>query len=106
MKSVMKQRMEHLKSIFSSRSLLFISILFIISIFLSGPQVFASEESMIDFGINSNGSEETVIAIAEDENFAKNQPSQTSKEKKSNDVYPDLGDDQVFPFVAGLDSYE
>ena len=76
------------------------------SIFLSGPNVFASEESMIDFGSNSNVPEEIVIATPEEENFVKNQPTQTFKGTKSNDVYPDLGDDQVLPFVAGLDSYE
>ncbi len=27
-------------------------------------------------------------------------------EGQDNSEYPDLGDDQVFPFVAGLDSYE
>jgi len=37
------------------------------------------------------------------------EPSKDNKESigESNiNSYPDLGDDQVFPFVAGLDSYE
>ena len=106
MESMIKQKILGLKNIFSSASLLLASVVFIISIFLGFSNVSATEESMVDIQSNSYNPKEMVVATAKDGNIIENENSKPFNDGKDRENYPDLGDDQVFPFVAGLDSYE
>ena len=106
MKSMIKRKILGLKNILSSTSLLLVSVVFITSIFLGFSNVSATEESMVDVQSNSYNPKEMVVATTEDGNIIENENTKSFKDGKSRENYPDLGDDQVFPFVAGLDSYE
>ena len=46
-----------------------------------------------------------VIEPSQDDSEINNDEPVESTPKMSSKGYPDLGDDQVFPFAAGLDSY-
>ncbi len=46
------------------------------------------------------------IEVLEDPNDYSKQGNESSNDSNGYNIIPDLGDDQVFPFVAGLDSYE
>ena len=55
------------------------------------------EESLNQKGNETNPPERVVDPSLDNQNTAN---------QNSSDGYPDLGSDQVFPFIAGLDSYQ
>ncbi|WP_269622670.1 hypothetical protein [Prochlorococcus marinus] len=63
---------------------------------LANSSILENDKNMSEIGLDTLGEEQMLITQDKDENI-----SGTNQES-----YPDLGDDQVFPFVAGLDSYE
>ena len=82
-----------LKKILKLHSLFFISVFLISSIILAGrTTVDASQMDSMDNGDNPLG------IVIEESNKNDNSPKITA--------LPDLGDDQVFPFIAGLGSNE
>ncbi len=90
-----------LKKLFNHLSFAVISIFLISSIFSSGlGKAYAlSPES------NGDNSLQIVIEPSNDSASMDNKGIDSSPSEKNNGNYPDLGDDQVFPFAAGLDSY-
>ena len=88
-----------LKNMFRVLSHLILSIPIICSIFFVG---FNSLEALSP---DSNGQNPLKIVIESSEENQSLDPKNSMDEIKIGGI-PDLGDDQVFPFVAGLDSYE
>ena len=88
-----------LKKMFWVLSHLILSIPIICSIFLVGLN------SVEALSPDSNGQNPLKIVIEPSEENQSLDPENSMDEIKLGGI-PDLGDDQVFPFVAGLDSYE
>ena len=88
-----------LKKMFGVLSHLILSIPIICSIFLVGLN------SVEALSPESNGQNPLKIVIEPSEENQSLDPENSMDEIKIGGI-PDLGDDQVFPFVAGLDSYE
>ena len=88
-----------LKKIFGVLSHLILSIPIICSIFFVG---FTKVEALSP---DSNGQNPLKIVIEPAGEKQSLNPETSIDEFKMGGI-PDLGDDQVFPFVAGLDSYE
>ena len=88
-----------LKKLFGILSHLILSIPIICSIFFVG---LTSAEALSP---ESNGQNPLKIVIEPSEENQSLDPENSMDEIKMGGI-PDLGDDQVFPFVAGLDSYE
>ena len=88
-----------LKKMFGVLSHLILSIPIICSIFLVGLN------SVEALSPDSNGQNPLKIVIEPSEENQSLDPENSMDEIKIGGI-PDLGDDQVFPFVAGLDSYE
>ncbi len=62
-----------------------------------------------EFPLDNIGNEnplEIMIDPSNNPQSENNEDIKLSAEGTESSAYPDLGDDQVFPFVAGLDSYE
>ena len=88
-----------LKKLFGILSHLILSIPIICSIFLVGLN------SVEALSPDSNGQNPLKIVIEPSEENQSLDPENSMDEIHIGGI-PDLGDDQVFPFVAGLDSYE
>ena len=88
-----------LKKMFWVLSHLILSIPIICSIFLVGLN------SVEALSPDSNGQNPLKIVIERSEENQSLDSENSMDEMKIGGI-PDLGDDQVFPFVAGLDSYE
>ena len=88
-----------LKKMFGVLSHLILLIPIVCSIFFVG---FNSVEALSP---DSNGQNPLKIVIEPSEGNQSLDPENSIDEIKMGGI-PDLGDDQVFPFVAGLDSYE
>ncbi len=101
-----------LQRIFKATSSLIISLTIVSSILFLGwdtstfaidlPNPFESG-SLEESPENSN---QQSIAPSTKEQGSTSETSKDSLDQNNTNQYPDLGDDQVFPFVAGLDSYE
>ena len=92
-----------LKKIYTFISL---KVLPIILIFTISP-TFTSAEPLEEISERENSSIENIIVDTSKENQKIDSTEMGDPESKvSAGNYPDLGDAQVFPFVAGLDSYE
>ena len=78
---------------------LFSSIMFIGSTSAYAIENLKLNESFAAVNIDEEQSVQSVETSEQENNL-------TYQESESDSRYPDLGDDQVFPFVAGLDSYE
>ena len=87
------------KKMFGVLSHLILSIPIICSIFFVGLN------SVEALSPESNGQNPLKIVIQPSEENQSLDPENSMDEIKIGGI-PDLGDDQVFPFVAGLDSYE
>ena len=88
-----------LKKLFGILSHLILSIPIICSIFFVGLN------SVEALSPDANGQNPLKIVIEPSEENQSLDPENSMDEIKMGGI-PDLGDDQVFPFVAGLDSYE
>ena len=88
-----------LKKMFGVLSHLILSIPIICSIFFVGLN------SVEALSPDANGQNPLKIVIEPSEENQSLDPENSLDEIKMGGI-PDLGDDQVFPFVAGLDSYE
>ena len=88
-----------LKKLFGILSHLILSIPIICSIFFVGLN------SVEALSPDANGQNPLKIVIEPSEENQSLDPENSMDEIKIGGI-PDLGDDQVFPFVAGLDSYE
>ena len=88
-----------LKKMFGVLLHLILSIPIICSIFVVGLN------SVDALSPDSNGQNPLKIVIEPSEENQSLEPENSVDEIKMGGI-PDLGDDQVFPFVAGLDSYE
>ena len=76
--------------------------LVLISIFLIGcTGVFALSE-----GANGDNPLKIVIEPSMENLELSDEGTELPRREANKSDYPDLGNDQVFPFVAGLDSYE
>ena len=84
-----------------------ISIVLITGLFIGHSRVEAIEEFPSTEN-NERNSLETVNDTADNKKELEDDDKglESSMGRKTISSYPDLGDDQVFPFVAGLDSYE
>ncbi len=85
-----------------------LAVLLIFGTLIIGPHISNSIE-LPYFGEASTSIEQSADAMANlSDSFEENVDLNISQQnqEESFDNYPDLGDDQVFPFVAGLDSYE
>ena len=93
-----------LKSIYKSSIVLLLPIVFILLIFL-GPITSSGIDDSSNSEDDGNNPLGIVITSADDkENISTKIKPEEDQRKVSK--YPDLGDDQVFPFVAGLGSNE
>ena len=77
----------------------------ILSITIIFPTFFVGFTSVHALSSESNGQNPLRIVIEPSEE-KQSLDLETSKDEIKMGGVPDLGDDQVFPFVAGLDSYE
>ncbi len=69
--------------------------------------LFTSFSSVHALSPEANGDNPLEIVIEPSESNEKNSSQELAAPNSQNQTtpYPDLGDDQVFPFAAGLDSY-
>ena len=89
----------------------FIPVLFLIAILFLGSFSTdalvkgwtAPEEQSSSNSVNADNSLERIILPSEEN---PNVEDETTISEMNRGDYPDLGSDQVFPFVAGLDSYQ
>ncbi len=94
-----------LKSIFKSTFLLIFSIALFSLTFIGSLSVKALEESPLT-EVNGENTLEVIIDPVSNTQLESDEKLETTNTEKGMNSYPDLGDDQIFPFVAGLDSYE
>ena len=92
-------------------SFVFLSIFLILSINLNGPEISnAIEPFKLDVAFSAIGIDDEKTSMSLDPIEQNSDLTSKQNEDLNQSVdetrYPDLGDDQVFPFVAGLDSYE
>ncbi len=90
-----------LQRLIKSISFIFVSAILMISIILSGQ---ASSNALSDEA-NGDNPLKIVIQPSEDMVNVDNEKGKAPKLEPKANSQPDLGDDQVFPFAAGLDSY-
>ena len=90
-----------LKKIVRGLSATIVSILLFSNILFAFPSL-AKASSADDIRENPI---HNVIEASPDNQEIVNNPIDPEKAKPNPSEYPDLGDEQVFPFVAGLDSY-
>ncbi len=91
-----------LKAILKSASFLIASLALISILLTAAIPVNALEDSLSP---ESNGDNPLGIVIERSDDSNISGIEKTTGEIKAS-KYPDLGDDQVFPFIAGLDSFE
>ena len=96
--------------IYNLFSFVFLSILLIGSIQLNNPESANAMPSKADvaFSAMTMDVEKGAMSSApiEQDSDLTSQPTKEPTQSLDQNKFPDLGDDQVFPFVAGLDSYE
>ncbi len=100
-----------LKKISKFLCLAFSSLVLICSIFITdctpanANQTFKLEASFPKVSLENNEISSST-ELADKESSSVSQVNEAPVISNDETGYPDLGDDQVFPFVAGLDSYE
>ncbi len=100
-----------LTRIYTFFSFVFLSILLIGSIHLNNPEsadaieLFKADVAFSAMTIDVEKGAMSSAPIEQDSDLA-SQPNKEQTQSADKNIFPDLGDDQVFPFVAGLDSYE
>ncbi len=84
----------------------FISAFFtsLILIFFAATNTTMALDEHLELSSSANGNNPLGIVI-EPSNGEKGKSKPNNMNKMTTSGYPDLGDDQVFPFAAGLDSY-
>ena len=85
-----------------------IIMVFSILLNLSGhaSKLSAAVESQSEIQINSENPLNSTDRSSELNTNSKRDADSSQTSRSLSNGFPDLGDDQVFPFVAGLDSYE
>ena len=81
------------------------SILFIAPISASAKESFKLDQSFAAISTDNEKASQSLETSEQENNFM-SQKDELEITSDGKSRYPDLGDDQVFPFVAGLDSYE
>ncbi len=89
-----------LKMFWTTTTLAFVSLICTSALLTGLPKVSSAEQPSFLNDKNNSNPKEIVESSGSNEGISK------SAESNMKNQYPDLGSDQVFPFVAGLDSYE
>ena len=100
-----------LNKVYKIASSAFLSIILFSSIiFIGSNSAYAIDHFKIDTSfsaINLDNEQSTQpLETSNQETNITNEKNDLEVKSDSKSTYPDLGDDQVFPFVAGLDSSE
>ena len=94
-----------LEAIFNFTFLSIISIALFSAMFIGSTSVKALDDSSLTEFSSANALE-IVMDQTNNTQIESDEDLDTTSTERDISPYPDLGDDQVFPFVAGLDSYE